>query len=240
MVLFANTGQEHEKTLDFVRACDKHWGFDTVWIEAKVLHGVRKSTTHRVVSYETATRGPQLFDEMARKYGIPNKAFPHCTRELKLNPMKSYMRSLGLKNNRFITAIGIRADEVDRVSAEMFKLNYWYPLVDLGVTKEQVEAFWREQEFDLDLPATLGNCLWCYKKSYNKLRALHKSTPEIFEVPAEIERKYRMQRPERGPQAFFRGPRSTEELLKAFAEEQALAEDPNYEGSCAESCEAFT
>lgn len=29
-VVFANTGQEHEKTLEFINNCDKHFNFNTV------------------------------------------------------------------------------------------------------------------------------------------------------------------------------------------------------------------
>ena len=36
VVIFANTGQEHQKTLDFVKNCDDHFGFNTVWIDASV------------------------------------------------------------------------------------------------------------------------------------------------------------------------------------------------------------
>jgi hypothetical protein len=32
-VVFANTGQEREETLEFVKQCDDHFGFGTVWIE---------------------------------------------------------------------------------------------------------------------------------------------------------------------------------------------------------------
>ena len=31
-VVFANTGQEHDKTLDFVNNCDKHLGFNTTYL----------------------------------------------------------------------------------------------------------------------------------------------------------------------------------------------------------------
>ncbi|BDE26073.1 hypothetical protein OCUAc20_45730 (plasmid) [Acinetobacter baumannii] len=37
IVTFANTGIEHEKTLEFVDKCDKYFNFNTVWLEA-VIH----------------------------------------------------------------------------------------------------------------------------------------------------------------------------------------------------------
>lgn len=57
VVTFANTGMEHEKTLEFVNNCDKFFGFNTVWLEADVCHGERKGSQFKVVTFETAARG---------------------------------------------------------------------------------------------------------------------------------------------------------------------------------------
>src|SRR5690606_34707910 len=58
LACFANTGQEHEKTLVFVDRCDKEWGLNLVWLEAQVQDG-RKSTTYKKVSFETSNRDGQ-------------------------------------------------------------------------------------------------------------------------------------------------------------------------------------
>lgn len=91
IVTFANTGMEDTRTLDFVNNCDKYFGFSTVWLEADVYHNQRKGTGFKIVTYETASRNAEPFEEVVRKYGIPNPAFPHCTRELKLAPMRAYL-----------------------------------------------------------------------------------------------------------------------------------------------------
>lgn len=240
LVVFANTGQEHEHTLEFINACDKEFGFNTIWLETVVHHGQRKRCTHKIVDFETATRDDSLFREVIKKYGVPNKGFPHCTRELKLNPMLSFMGEQGFSGNNYITAIGIRSDERDRVSGSMFDLNYWYPLVDQEVTKEMILKYWTEEApFDLDLPERYGNCVWCWKKSFNKLRAIYHDNPAFFGPPARLERDLSNARPERGEQFFWRGKLSTEDLLEAFGNNNPMEDDPNYENSCAESCEAF-
>lgn len=87
IVTFANTGLENEKTLEFVNNCDKYFGFNTVWIEADVQHGQRISSKHKIVTFKTASRKGEPFHEVIKKYGIPNKKYPHCNRELKLNPI---------------------------------------------------------------------------------------------------------------------------------------------------------
>jgi 3'-phosphoadenosine 5'-phosphosulfate sulfotransferase (PAPS reductase)/FAD synthetase len=88
---FANTGKEREETLVFVDRCDREWGLNLVWVEALVNHDQRKSSGHKIVSFETAARNGEPFEEVIKKYGIPNKPFPHCTRELKRNALQSYL-----------------------------------------------------------------------------------------------------------------------------------------------------
>src|SRR6185436_10141652 len=100
----------------------------TVWIEAMVFHGERKSSGHRVVRFDTADRSGQPFESMIQKYGIPNRSNPHCTRELKLNAINSYMASIGWTD--YMTAIGVRPDEARRVDQKAVERQIVYPLID--------------------------------------------------------------------------------------------------------------
>ena len=86
---FANTGQEKKECFDFIQACSDAFGFPVVWLEADVYHGRRKSTGFTEVTSETANDTGEPFEEVIKKYGLPNMAYPHCTRELKINPMKA-------------------------------------------------------------------------------------------------------------------------------------------------------
>lgn len=70
--VFANTGQEHEKTLEFVDKVDKWLGLNLVWLEAVVHEGELTGSTHKIVNYETASRTGQPFEDVIKKYGIPN------------------------------------------------------------------------------------------------------------------------------------------------------------------------
>src|SRR5690554_5752669 len=49
LFVFANTGVESNETLDFVHKCEKEFGLDIKWIEAKVYHNQRKSTGFKMV-----------------------------------------------------------------------------------------------------------------------------------------------------------------------------------------------
>lgn len=248
-VVFANTGAEAEETLRFVKCCDKEWGLGVVWVEAVVHHDERKGCTHRIVNFETASRKSEPFEEVIKKYGIPNMAFPHCTRELKLNPMLSYIRSLGWK--KFVTAIGIRADEVDRMNAKYKKNRFWYPLIKMGMTKQDVNNWWAEKDFHLQLQEHQGNCEFCWKKSDRKLLTLIKENPATFDFTQRMEKEHADSGSGEGSRVFFRQGRSTEdmralsrELFEPFVEGDETYQQPLFEmdipgGACGESCETF-
>jgi 3'-phosphoadenosine 5'-phosphosulfate sulfotransferase (PAPS reductase)/FAD synthetase len=160
---FANTGQENEETLEFVHLLETRYELPVVWLEADINPGQGKGTRHKVVSYEAATRDGSLFDALCAKYGLPNPNFFHCTRELKESPILSYCRSIGWgKPPEFVRAIGIRFDELDRVSPNYKQNGLYYPLAfDWQITKPHVNLFWSQQPQRLNLKGWQGNCKWC-------------------------------------------------------------------------------
>lgn len=245
-VLFANTGQEDERTLEFVNNCDKFFGFNTTWIEAVPNPQAGKGTDYEIVDYETASRDGKPFERVIAKYGIPNKAYPHCTRELKMNPIIKYVRSLGLKKRTYDMAIGIRADEFDRMSSKANQEGIIYPLVEWGVTKQDVLTWWINQPFDLMLPEHRGNCTWCWKKSFRKLFTLANESPEIFDFPKRMEREYGLAGANRDGETarvFFRSNTSTEQLLELAKEDFNQYVDTHFleiTNGCSDSCEVFT
>lgn len=249
IVTFANTGMEHEKTLEFVNNCDKHFGFNTVWLEADVKHGVRKGTEFKIVTFETASRNAEPYEEVIKKYGIPNPSFPHCTRELKLSPMRSYLKSLGLKHQEIKTAIGIRIDEKRRVSKQAEVNNIIYPLIDLFPSdKQDVLDWWEDQEFDLGIEEWDGNCKGCFKKSFKKIFKQLDSDTNILEFHKRMESTY----PQVGNsnanspnRVFFRGNTSAETLHQMYLDDRKTGATEvvvgMYEdGGCSESCEVYS
>ena len=242
VVTFANTGREHPATLEYVHQCDVQLGFNTVWLEAVVHPEVGKACTHKIVTFETACRDGSVFEEVIKKYGIPNHSFAHCTERLKLWPMRSYLKSLGLKERKIRTAIGIRADETRRVNEKNAATRkIIYPLVDWGVDKEEVLDFWRRMPFDLQIPEHLGNCVGCVKKSVGKHALEYRDMPEAFDWLIEMEAKYSLHRtiPER-PRVFHRDHRSTLQLIEVINLLDVNNLPPSRsEGGCSESCEVY-
>lgn len=257
VVLFANTGCEHEKTLEFVKSCDENFGFNTVWLEAVVDQRKGVGNRHKVVDFETASRNGEPFYEYAKKHGIPNVSAPKCTSQLKVDPMRSYTREvLGHKRYDYDQCVGIRSDEIDRMSEAAMKIGVKYPLVGWGVRKEHVLHWWSKQVFDLDLPEHLGNCVTCYKKSDRKLFTIAKNNPEYFDNFARMEKELGKCGPRyekaKIEQRFFRKWRSVSDLIASSKQpfnewvpeieelrQRGLFSDEELDVSngCTESCE---
>lgn len=251
VILFANTGNEHEKTLEFVHKCAEKvktdFGMDVIWIEA-VVHDGRNGTTCKAVTYESASKDGEPFKSVIAKYGIPNAAYPHCTRETKLQPMTAYLRSIGWESGSYKTAIGIRADEADRMNSNAKKLGFVYPLVKMGVRKCDVLAWWKQQPFDLEIPEHYGNCVTCWKKTDRKLYTIAQDDATAFEWNAEMENKYGLSGSNKTgePRVFFRKNRSTEQILEAarnfprserFVEGMYSTNELDLGSACGETCE---
>lgn len=175
--IFANTGKEHENTLKFINQCDKEWGLGIVWLEADVVHEKRKGTKYKVVTFETASRNGEPFQEVIKKYGLPSKLYRHCTRELKEVPIHKFAKEhFGSKDYK--TALGIRADEQHRISSNPA---YIYPLDVLQLDEKFIRKWWDKQSFDLELKDYQGNCDLCFLKSVRKKLTILTETPNLSE-----------------------------------------------------------
>ena len=248
VVTFANTGCEHESTLKFVDDCDKRLGFNVVWLEADVSPEPGVGVKHRIVSYETASRRGEPFEAFIRKYGIPNQTTPQCTTKLKQLPMESYNKSIGRlrgKSINYYTAIGIRADEADRMAASAARERLIYPMIGWGTTKQDVLDFWSEMPFDLELEhEALGNCTWCWKKSFRKLYWLANEHPDVFEFPRKMEEMYSNHKAEcaagrGGVRRFFRGFKSVNDIMSEAGVGSHDDVHLSTQGACGDSCEVY-
>lgn len=253
--VFANTGQENEETLQFVKKCESHFAFPIVWVEAVVNPENRKGTTHNIVDYYTADRDGKVFESVIAKYGIPNITTPHCTRELKERPINSYAKSIGWKE--YYTAIGIRADEMDRMNKDFKNKRFVYPLIsDIKMTKPKINFWWSQQSFRLELKGYQGNCITCWKKSDKKLYQLAKENQSAFNFMGKMELRYERFIPKsrlvkllaKGlleaslyPVRFFRKNRSVQDIINESKQWNGEVIDDSLENDLVggESCEVF-
>jgi len=260
LITFANTGEENEETLIFVDKCSWYWqekfGISVVWLEAitHMKHG--KGQTHRTVTFETASRNGEPFEQFISKEGIPSMAYPQCSERLKTFPMNHFRKKIGFGKCK--TAIGIRTDEAKRRAKPVTvkKYNLVYPLLDwFQRDKQDVNSFWESMPFRLNLESHQGNCKTCWKKSEKKLWLIALEDPSKFDFNKRMEEKYTDVKANRGTadlfglykvnRRFFRGHKTAQVILdeSLMCDEYTLrkligAEIDNSSG-CSESCEPY-
>ena len=190
LFVFLNTGKEKEETLAFIEKCDKEFNLNIIWLEAKIIHEKQIGTTYKIVNFKTASRNGEPFEEMLKKYPLPNNMASNCTRELKLRPVEAFIRN-NYKDFDVYRIIGIRADEQHRKSNNATNEKLLYPLCDeIKVDAKFIRNWWENQTFDLELKDYEGNCDLCFKKSLKKRLTIVKENPKIAEWWEKMENKY--------------------------------------------------
>jgi 3'-phosphoadenosine 5'-phosphosulfate sulfotransferase (PAPS reductase)/FAD synthetase len=233
IVCFANTGKEDEATLQFVKDCQEKWNVPITWLE--YVDAEETKDRWKQVNFESASRDGEPFEALIRKRNyLPNPVSRFCTVELKVRTIHRYLKAHGWKE--WDSMLGIRADEQRRL-AKIGNQDYGKheekiaPLGRLGVTKETVGEFWRNQSFDLGLPnmngVTMhGNCDLCFLKGGAQVLSLIQEKPERAVWWAKMEALALASRPSG---AVFRSDRPSYAQMIKFASEQKDMFDPNEE-----------
>lgn len=246
-VVFANTGKEDEKTLEFVNKCEYEWDIHIEWIEYRSASAKGYSVNPKITGFKTASRNGEPFEELISIKGIPTTNAPFCSTILKQRTIRAYARQLGWKPKDYITAIGIRIDEIDRMNPEFRKERIWYPLIsDVPTTKKQVNDFWDSQSFNLECHPDLGNCDCCWKKDLKRLVRIVKEHPEKTYWWKDMSKKYGHFNPRntnlKPPFNFYRGNMNLYDIEALSASPVHIIEQKaqqNQLNGCGESCEAF-
>ena len=202
VVLFQNTGKEFPQTLDFVKEVSDRWNVDIVWLEwQRPTHkkengrwAYPNDEEFTVVNYGTASRKGEPFEQLIDHWGyVPNVKQRWCTDYLKQRVARSYARQrLGWKY--WQSFLGIRHDEPRRWRARGQNPKYKkeereLPLVDAGVTKEDVARFWASQDFDVRLPQGVSNCDLCFLKGKDKKLSVIRENEGITRWWSDMENK---------------------------------------------------
>ena len=86
----------------------------------------------------------------------------------------------------YVALVGLRADEPLRVARVRERnqgpesMGYegehvYTPLADMSIGRDDVNSFWTQQDWDLELPkdGALSNCVYCFLKGLSNLRSVH-------------------------------------------------------------------
>jgi len=235
MVCFANTGKEDEASLKFVQDCSDNWNVPITWLE--YVDAEETKDRWKQVNFETASRDGEPFEALIKKRNyLPNPVSRFCTVELKVRTIHRYLKANGW--TEWDSMLGIRADEQRRL-AKIGNQDYGKheekiaPLGGMGVTKEIVGEFWRNQSFDLGLPnmngVTMhGNCDLCFLKGGAQVLSLIQEKPERAVWWAKME-ALALALASRPSGAVFRSDRPSYAQMIKFASEQKDMFDPNEE-----------
>lgn len=187
--VFANTGMEDERSLQFLKDCSDYYGFNIVYLEPVINFTKGKGTDYKIVSFKKLNRDGSMFEDGIEVYGIPSVANKWCNRDLKLVPMTKYSNDVFGVNN-WSVALGIRIDEIDRLS-ENYKINnIFYPLMENKIDSRLRNKFWSEQPIKLGIKAYEGNCTLCFEKSNRKKMTIAKEYPDKVIWWNKMEKKY--------------------------------------------------
>lgn len=125
------------------------------------------------------------------------------------------------------------------------RLRYLAELSDFE--KADILSFWKSQPFDLGIEEHLGNCVFCIKKSINKVALAMMDEPEILQqwLGALDSGSSRLTKGGEENKGFmYRGPNSNhslDELFSGMTRDELFSSLKGVPGNnaCAESCEPF-
>lgn len=251
----ANTSKEREESLSFMNECDNYFNLNMSWIEAE-FHEKGKGVTHNIVTYKNLKRNGEIFEAGIKKFGIPSVINKWCNRDMKVIPLKKYADDIFGLNNYSI-AVGIRIDEMDRVSKDYKTNNVFYPLIENKISTRERNLFWKDQPIQIKIPAYKGNCDLCFEKSNRKLMTIIKEEPEKIIWWDEMLKKYSTisieGKPaynnfaENGGINFYRKNKTIADLVELSKQPFKMATDEyiyendlfDLEGDCGSGCKVF-
>lgn len=180
-VVFANTGREDPRTLDFVQQIGLRWSVEINWVQYSP-----DAPWFEIVSHNSAARNGEPFEEMIKhKRFTPNGGKRICTEQLKVRAARRMLVALGWTS--WTKTLGIRADEPHRhTQADQPREAIWMPLVHAGITKPMVLDFWSRQPFDL-AEGVDSNCRLCFQLGMPQLTKQMREQPDDL-FPERMER----------------------------------------------------
>lgn len=242
--IFMDTGAEHPKTYEFIKKVNNEFGLNLIYLRGDFNQPLGRGVDYKVVNVDDIKPDLKPFSEMMTKYGVPYIGGMFCTDRMKLTPFKKYCNDTYGKGN-YETWLGIRADEPRRLG-EKKGIRYLAEISDFE--KQDVLDFWKDMDFDLDIPEQLGNCVFCPKKSNLKLAAAQRDEPEFYVNWLDMlyGDSVRVDNKTGHWSKMYRGQQSLEQLIATFdgstgeeIKSRMRGAKMQDTGSCSESCEVF-
>lgn len=143
---------------------------------------IKSQYTYKDLFYKEITRGSRK----GQNRGFPLLFGSWCHRDLKIKPVKDYLKTLG---EDYVQYVGIAVDEQSRIAWEIKEGNKM-PLVDFNITETQ--AFEICKKYNVLSPAyedfnRLG-CWLCHKQNNKALGKVIEMYPELYSKLEELDK----------------------------------------------------
>ena len=220
--VFCNTGMERPETIDFLKNIEKHWGINLIKIEGVYSNEMNIGVGYKIVNWDDLNMTGRPFTEMiAHKCkgvfkGVPSIKSPYCSDMLKAQPCRKLERDLFGKDIPYVKAIGFRKEDMPkRISWAEIKedTKRIFPLLtdfENPISQQNLNTWWDNEPFKLEIDGKYGNCELCWKKSTNNLIENIRKGTRFIDWHREMEKEY--------DSTFFRGRLTIDDLVKLAQE----------------------
>lgn len=259
--IFCDTGAEHPATYKFINDVVEHFGIELTCLRTVITCEKGVGPSYKVVKLEDCKQDLEPFLDVCRKHGTPTVAAPLCSDRMKSIPSDKYCDEKYGRGG-YLRWLGMRVDEQSRIKSTEQQLDFFqkdkpiskrvkntkYLAYISDFTKQDILAWWENQEFNLDLEEHLGNCVFCIKKGANKLALAAKDEPEMavkFINMIKSDDVHRRETRSMEPEIMYRSHQSLESIIESYDDvprdylAMQIQKGRSFDtGSCSESCEA--
>jgi 3'-phosphoadenosine 5'-phosphosulfate sulfotransferase (PAPS reductase)/FAD synthetase len=258
--IYCDTGAEHPNTYKFIKDVVENFGIKLTCLRTIINMEFGVGPGYRVVEIDDCKQDLEPFMDVCRKHGTPTVAAPLCSDRMKGIPADKYCNDKYGRGN-YYRWLGMRVDEQSRIKTTESQLDMFektkpadnrikttrYLAQISDITKSEVLDWWEDQEFNLDLPEHLGNCVFCIKKGSNKIALAAKDEPDMaaqFMDMIASDAVHKKPSRDLPPEIMYRGSHSLKSIIDSY--ENISREDlsrqvllgGSRESLCSESCEA--
>lgn len=223
LFVFCNTGLERPETIQFLKDQIKYWDLPLYTIEGVYSLNKGVGVKSKLIDFDNMDMTGKPFSEAIGQLnknewcGVPNEAIPYCSEYLKKRVSNHFAKTV-FGTTKYISAIGFRREDMPKrvtwKEVKMSKKRIFPLLTDLGNAVDQFELnrFFQNEKFKLQIHSRLGNCVYCQKKSdRNLIEAiqfdLRKQDFKYIDWYRNEESKY--------GNKFFRGNLSIDDLVRS-------------------------
>ena len=217
LYIFANTGQERKETIDFLKNIVKYWDIELNIVEGVYSDVLGVGVGYKLVDFDNMSMNSEPFEGVIMHKnkgvydGLPNSEAPYCSENMKTTPCKKFADEIFGTNN-YIKTIGFRKEDMPkRITLAEAKIDTTriFPLLtdfDVIIGNLELNKWWDNQPFKLEIHGKYGNCELCWKKSDNHLVDNLRFGTRSVEWWQKMEKQY--------GNTAFRGRKSIDDLVK--------------------------